>query len=687
MSQYFLFVTANENEKEAFLKVFVKEDERYIKAKPYYIGQFGNYDAAYIHIDKQGMEGMPLLGDLVGELMPVAVVMVGVAFGVNESASETDGQKIGDVLVSDAILPYDAQKCSDRGTTYKEYPKEAGYQLLNAFKDPRDWRYPVLDKQSKVFVGAILTGSTLIDSCAYRKKLLSAFKKYNPIGGEMEANGIYGCCRNHSISEWIIVKGICDWGYNKQHSNKDQDQKTAAAAAVAFCHHVFQRDAVFDKLVKNAEPSERTKEKSDRFQELADLVEKSNSLINKLKKSILDTRWRCQDCQGKDKYVYLFPTLPKNKEKEISITTSSMVLCALHRIGSPEAQVVCEAIFKERIQSSIDSDSGAWKDSKGHCSVMDAAWAIYACLDVRCTLVSKLHDSIMWLVNAQNEDGTYDETEVNKSGGWGEIKNNKNSTVFHTAFAINALIEAQRAYEKVGHDKEKTQPICDTIMQSLKKGISYLHKNCQQMIVRGTQVKIWNGTDTLPCIASTSMAIHVLVKYYKLQRKIRPERETTAVINDLQGTVYHILCKFIEGGPPDNTVKIPDITNKNGEEKNISFAHYSVFPQRGLDNRYNYFTPILVTTLFSAANVENNTPIVTNDFIKKRKNAIAETIKWVTSSSHQLENGDEVFIKSENKEISVEIGFSAQSIILLSNWKEYFVKEMLSDSSSNGKGE
>lgn len=48
---------------------------------------------------------MPLVGQLVHELSPVAVVMVGIAFGVNEQK-----QKTGDVLVSDKILPYDSQK-------------------------------------------------------------------------------------------------------------------------------------------------------------------------------------------------------------------------------------------------------------------------------------------------------------------------------------------------------------------------------------------------------------------------------------------------------------------------------------------------------------------------------------------------------------------------------------------------
>jgi hypothetical protein len=33
------------------------------------------------------------------------------------------------------------------------------------------------------------------------------------------------------VTEWIIVKGICDWGYKKDNPNKETDQKMAASAA------------------------------------------------------------------------------------------------------------------------------------------------------------------------------------------------------------------------------------------------------------------------------------------------------------------------------------------------------------------------------------------------------------------------------------------------------------------------
>lgn len=246
----FLFVTANKNERDAFEVKFSRYEKKYILGKTYYTGKFGNYDAAYIHLDEQGVvnpAALPLVGCLINQLHPVAVIMVGIAFGVNKQK-----QKIGDVLVSDKILPYDSQKVLQQKIEYKEIPKEVGFQLLNAFRECREWNYYLPDsRKAKVFVGAILTGSKLVNNYQFRAQLLNDFAYYKPIGGEMEAQGIYSMCKVNNIAEWIIVKGICDWGYKKNSINKNEEQKVAAASAVDYCFHVFSKDEVFDSLIKS----------------------------------------------------------------------------------------------------------------------------------------------------------------------------------------------------------------------------------------------------------------------------------------------------------------------------------------------------------------------------------------------------------------------------------------------------
>lgn len=244
----FLFITANAHEKAAFNKFFTTNGKKYIHGKTYYFGKFGAYKATYIHIDEQGVTNpasIPLVGELIREIKPTAVIMVGIAFGADEKK-----QKIGDVLVSKCILPYDSQKFLEATTYYKETPKDVGFQLLNAFNDCDDWMHlPDGTNKSNVFIGSVLTGSRLINNYEYRTKLLDDFKEREPIGGEMEAYGIYSMCKLHGVSEWIIVKGICDWGYKKDDPDKEVHQEMAANAAANFCHHVFERNGVFDDLV------------------------------------------------------------------------------------------------------------------------------------------------------------------------------------------------------------------------------------------------------------------------------------------------------------------------------------------------------------------------------------------------------------------------------------------------------
>jgi nucleoside phosphorylase len=253
----FLFVTANEHEKSEFERFFMIKGYHVVNGKSCPIGLFGNYDAIHFHLHKQGPTSpdMSLLAICINEIKPIAVVMPGIAFGANEkSQNEDDKQKIGDILVSENILPYDPEKVRDDKPNFKEVRKDGGFQLLNAFRDKREWKYDIGGgREPKIIPGNILTGSKLIDEYEFRQKLLEAFKDEKPIGGEMEAYGIFSICKACSIPEWIIVKAICDWGYCKN-IDKDKNQKLAARIVMDYCYHVFSRPLIFDELLR-ATPS------------------------------------------------------------------------------------------------------------------------------------------------------------------------------------------------------------------------------------------------------------------------------------------------------------------------------------------------------------------------------------------------------------------------------------------------
>lgn len=91
------------------------------------------------------------------------------------------------------------------------------------------------------------TGGILLDNAETILELAQSPGLENLIGGEMEGWGLYQASQNAKKLEifvqWIVVKGICDWG-----SGKLKDWQPFAAAAAA--------DLVFTVLSSpNALPS------------------------------------------------------------------------------------------------------------------------------------------------------------------------------------------------------------------------------------------------------------------------------------------------------------------------------------------------------------------------------------------------------------------------------------------------
>lgn len=95
----------------------------------------------------------------------------------------------------------------------------AGITLLDRFDNSS-----LIYERKNVELGLIISGNTLSDSKSFIEELINSFP--DAIGGEMEGSGLQSSCHRDS-KEWIIIKGICDWGYDKQHPNKERDQQVA----------------------------------------------------------------------------------------------------------------------------------------------------------------------------------------------------------------------------------------------------------------------------------------------------------------------------------------------------------------------------------------------------------------------------------------------------------------------------
>lgn len=235
-----LIVTANDNETDAFLKD--RSFINYIKGNNtndknfYNVGKLFGYDVVHFQIPVQGSikETGSLLSidHAIKEFMPCAVILLGIAFGVDEKK-----QKIGDILISERIIDYESGKISQGSFRSDADIPGAGGKLFSACKRlGHDWN----NKTSgpKVICGNIVSGDKVINNKSFRDSIPTG--NHTIIGGEMEGRGLYAACKDNNISEWIIIKSICDWGYNKD-GNKEKNQKKAAKNAANFVIQLLEK--------------------------------------------------------------------------------------------------------------------------------------------------------------------------------------------------------------------------------------------------------------------------------------------------------------------------------------------------------------------------------------------------------------------------------------------------------------
>ena len=222
----YLIVTATDVEDQVLHKLL---DERSFSAPVIvseerfsYVERFRSDVGRIFHLRTSagsgGASGSYIMGKNAIEcLKPKYVISVGICFGLQQKR-----QALGDVVISEMVHDYEKQRVSkdrpeDRGAT-----RESSPQLLS-----RARANMIIWTKAKIHVGTVLSGEKLVDDEEFRERLL----KLQPpaIAGEMEASGLSAVC-HEMRKHFIMVKGICDWGMNKE---KDR-QEEAASNACAF---------------------------------------------------------------------------------------------------------------------------------------------------------------------------------------------------------------------------------------------------------------------------------------------------------------------------------------------------------------------------------------------------------------------------------------------------------------------
>ncbi len=245
----FLIVSATDVETEAIhallrpLPTFNRCLKVAVANQVYFLGKFGRY--AVVHVQcRMGSISPGASKGTVAEAMNLwnsrAVVMVGIGYGINRKK-----QRIGDVLISKAVIPYEIKREGNK-TIHRNHIPPAGATLLNRFSNSQHWRHALpRDHFARVLPADMLSGESLIDNEKFRTKLLTAFPQAE--GGEMEGAGVFSAAHEKNI-QWILVKSICDFADGRKTRNKNTNQRIAAASSASFCSHVFSQKGNFDEL-------------------------------------------------------------------------------------------------------------------------------------------------------------------------------------------------------------------------------------------------------------------------------------------------------------------------------------------------------------------------------------------------------------------------------------------------------
>ena len=237
-----LLITAREVETRAVLRLV--DDELASTPRRWFIGDQTYYDLGAIggrrvflvqsEMGAAGPAGALLtIHESINKLAPCAVVMVGIAFGVNPHK-----QCIGDILVSQQILDYEMQRVEKTvdgqlGILPCGPRSAASIWLLDRCRSSlMNWDGP------KVHFGLILSGAKLVDHHDYRDFLLRI--EPEAIGGEMEGAGLWAAAQRKRV-DWLLMKAISDWADGEKHRRKESRQKKAACNAARFAIHVIQQ--------------------------------------------------------------------------------------------------------------------------------------------------------------------------------------------------------------------------------------------------------------------------------------------------------------------------------------------------------------------------------------------------------------------------------------------------------------
>lgn len=298
----------------------------------YYVGVFGKYKIIHVQCSMGSISrdsSITTVTEALKILKTKIVIMVGIAFGIDPKS-----QKIGDILIAEAIQPYNFKRVGKKEVIQRSYSLPSSKRLLNRFKNLKTWEYP-LEKGEKanLIYTLVLSGEELIDNKKYRDKLLKTYPSAR--GGEMEGAGVYSACDGKA--QCILIKGICDFADGEKENNRINNQSVAIESAISVCIEVFSSLSAFKDLGvlpiedENKRPS-KPRIMTSAKESLFDIYDKTKekyyvkrAVDSKFNKTLNEFGQWIYGITGSGKSTLILRNLIKNRKKFLHISLASSI--------------------------------------------------------------------------------------------------------------------------------------------------------------------------------------------------------------------------------------------------------------------------------------------------------------------------------------------------------------------------
>ncbi|MGP1385930.1 MAG: SIR2 family protein [Thainema sp.] len=242
----FAIATAIEIERRAVCQIFqITDDDRVFEGSRVYWrksvalkdGEF--YEVVVVQSpDMGGVDSALLISDTIHHWNPGAILLVGIAAGVDRAK-----QQLGDLIIGRDICYYERGKLTPEGKQPEPIMYRADSTLWSRVQAISAWRPPPTlprpdgtSAEPKIHYSAIASGEKVIADPTIRDEITSGHRKIAAI--EMEGYGFSAAAwQSFDHIRSLVIKAVCDFADTEK---SDDWHLYAATVAASFAYHFLQ---------------------------------------------------------------------------------------------------------------------------------------------------------------------------------------------------------------------------------------------------------------------------------------------------------------------------------------------------------------------------------------------------------------------------------------------------------------